>query len=179
MNKIEELLLAIEKDNLVKMRSLLESGVNLHKMIVIGEEYDMDEPDETPLLFYAIRNYASLEAIELLLEYGLDINESDETGISTLDTAIKFKRHDIIELCISKGMDVNDSRRKSGITAIMLASCFSDTTTIELLLKHGANINATDKYGMSPKDYARKLGQKRMQEFLTEKGGEFSVYREE
>lgn len=175
---MEELLLAIDNDNLVKMKTLLDSGIDPNQLVIVGEEYDMDEPDEAPIIFYAIRNYASLEAIELLLKYGVDIKNGDENGISTLDTAIKFKRYDIIELCINSGIDVNQSRRKSGITPLMLASCFSDTHTIDILLKHGANINATDKYGMSPKDYARKLGQKKMQEYLTEKGGVFSAYRE-
>ena len=176
---MKALLEAIEHDNLVKMKTLLEEGVDLSAPIVIGEEYELDEPDEIGLLFYVIRNYASLEVIELLLEYGVDIAACDETGISALDTAIKFKRHDIIKLCIDKGLDINVSNRKSGITPLMLASCFNDTQTVELLLEYGADINAVDKYGMSPKDYARKLGQKKMQEFLTQKGGRFSAYQEE
>lgn len=174
---MDELLLAIENDNLVKMRSILEGGVDLSKPIIIGEEYELDEPDEISILFYAIRNYASLDSIELLLEYGLDIKDSDENGISTLDTAIKFKRHDIINLCLSRGVDVNSSQRKSGITPIMLASCFSSIDTAQLLLDNGADINAKDNYGMTPKDYARKLGQKKMQEFIEQNGGEFSIYR--
>ncbi|MEA3490419.1 MAG: ankyrin repeat domain-containing protein [Campylobacterota bacterium] len=176
---MKELLEAIEHDNLVKMKALLEEGVDLSTPIIIGEEYDLEDHDEISLLFYVIRNYASLDAIELLLEYGLDIKACDDTGISALDTAIKFKRHDIIKLCIAKGLDVNASSRKSGITPLMLASCFSNIQTVELLLEYGAKINATDRAGMSPKDYARKLGQKKMQEFLSEKGGEFSVYKEE
>lgn len=176
---MKALLEAMEHDNLVKMKVLLEEGVDLSTPIIIGEEYELEDHDEIGLLFYAIRNYASLEALELLLEYGLDIKACDDTGISALDTAIKFKRHDVIELCIDKGLDVNISSRKSGITPLMLASCFSDTRTVELLLENGADINATDRSGMSPKDYARKLGQKKMQEFLAERGGRFSVYREE
>ena len=176
---MKALLEAIEHDNLVKMRALLEEGVDLSTPILIGEEYELEDYDEISLLFYAIRNYASLEAIELLLEYDLDIKACDDTGISALDTAIKFKRQDIIKLCIEKGLDVNVSSRKSGITPLMLASCFSNIPTAELLLEHGADINARDRAGMTPKDYARKLGQKKMQEFLAEKGGKFSAYREE
>ena len=91
---MNELLQALENDNLVKMKALLDTGIDLNKPVIIGEEYELDEPDETNLLFYAIRTYASLEAIELLLEYGVDIYTYDENGVSTLDTAIKFKRHD-------------------------------------------------------------------------------------
>ena len=173
------LLEAMEHDNLVKMRTLLADGVDLSSSVVIGEEYDQEEPDEIGLLFYAIRNHASIEAIELLLEYGMDIAECDENSITTLDTAIKFKRPDVIRLCLDRGMDVNESTRKSGITPLMLASCFSDMETAQLLLDHGADINAVDRSGMSSKDYARKLGQKKMQAFLEEKGGRFSAYREE
>jgi len=176
---MKALLEAIEKDNLVKMRKLLEEGVDLSRPVIVGEEYELDEPDEIGILFYAIRNYASLEAIEMLLEFGVDLTECDENGISALDTAIKFRRHDVINLCLDRGLDVNESQRKSGITPLMLASCFSDTKTAELLLDYGADINATDRSGMSPKDYARKLGQKKMQKFLEEKGGRFSAYREE
>jgi len=176
---MKSLLEAIEKDNLVKMRELLEQGVDLSRPVTIGEEYDLEEYDEIGILFYAIRSHASLEAIELLLAYGADLEALDENGISSLDTAIKFRRRDIIELCIEKGMNVNESTRKSGITPLMLASCFSDTEIAQVLLDQGADINAVDRSGMSPKDYARKLGQKKMQAFLEEKGGRFSAYREE
>ncbi len=173
---MEELVQAIDNDNLVKMKALLEEGINLSQLVIIGQEYELDEPDEISILFYAIRNYASIEAIELLLNYGIDIFELDDNSISTLDTAIKFKRVDVIELCISKGFDLNASSRKSGIKPLMLASCFGDTTIAKLLIDNGANVNELDGLGMSPKDYARKLGQKKMLEFLTEKGAVHSVY---
>ncbi|MEA3419793.1 MAG: ankyrin repeat domain-containing protein [Campylobacterota bacterium] len=176
---MKALLEAIEHDNLVKMRALLDEGIDLSQPVVIGEEYELDDYDEIGLLFYVIRKYASLEAIEMLMEYGVDIKECDDNGVSALDTAIKFRRHDVIKLCIDKGLDVNASARKSGITPLMLASCFSDVKTAEILLENGAEINALDSSGMSAKDYSRKLGQKKMQEFLTEKGGRFSAYREE
>ncbi|WP_295421152.1 ankyrin repeat domain-containing protein [Sulfurovum sp.] len=176
---MKELLEAIEHDSLVKMRALLEQGLDLSKPVIIGEEYELDEPDEIGLLFYAIRTGASLEAIELLLEYGLDIHQLDDDKISALDTAIKFKRKDIVQLCIDKGVDLNSTKRKSGILPLLLASCFNDTEMVELLLEHGADLNATDASGMSAKDYAKKLGQKKMVDFLDEKGAKFNLYPNE
>ncbi|RRS32870.1 MAG: ankyrin [Epsilonproteobacteria bacterium (ex Lamellibrachia satsuma)] len=176
---MKELLEAMEHDSLVKMRALLEKGLDLSKPIIIGEEYELDEPDEIGLLFYAIRTQASLEAIKLLLEYGVDIHQLDSDKISALDTAIKFKRRDVVQLCIDKGMDLNSTKRRSGLLPLLLASCFSDTDMVELLLEYGADLNATDASGMSAKDYAKKLGQKKMVEFLDEKGAKFNLYSNE
>ena len=176
---MKALLEAIEHDNLVKMKELLESGIDLSQPVIVGEEYDLEEPDEIGILFYALRHHASIEAIEMLMEYGVDINGCDENGVGVLDTAIKFKHRDMISFCIENGMDLDGSSRRSGITPLMLASCFNDIDTAKLLLDHGADINATDHTGMSPKDYARKLGQKKMQTFLEEQGGKFSAYQEE
>lgn len=173
---MKELLEAMEHDSLVKMRKLLEGGIDLSTEVIIGEEYELDEPDEIGLLFYAIRTYASLEAIELLLEYGMDIHALDYDNISPLDTAIKFKRKDVVEFCIEKGADLNTTKRKSGILPLQLTACFGDIEMAKLLIDNGANINIADKNGVSAKDYAKKMGQTKMEAFLDEKGAKFNLY---
>ena len=176
---MDELITALQHDALVKIRALCKSGIDLNTPIDMGKEYDLEDPDETNILFYAIRSQASIEAIEILLEYGVDLEIIDEDGLSAIDVAIKFKREDVIQFCIDKGMDVNTSHRKSGITPILLAACFNNTSIVELLLAHGADINSQDKGGLSTKDYAKKLGQKKMLAFLEERGAKHNLYKEE
>jgi len=173
------LTLAIENDSIAKVKSLLKEGVDINKPILIGEEYDLDEYDDISPFFYAIRKRASLEMLELFLNNGVTLMATDSEGVSALDMAIKFKRKEVIQFCIDNGFDLNTTKRKSGITPVMLASCFSDIEMMQLLLDGGADINALDKIGMSPKDYSKKLGQKKMTEFIHEKGGRFSRYPEE
>ena len=175
---MEELLIAMKRDNLVKIKSICKQGIDLTQPIILGSEYDLDDYDETSILFYAIRNGVSLEAIEILLDYGVDIKEVDEDGLSAIDVAIKFKREDIVEFCISRGLDINKTSRKSGITPLLLASCFNNISMVELLLKYNADINSLDNSGMSAKDYAKKLGQKKMLEFLDKKGARYNLYKE-
>jgi ankyrin repeat protein len=175
---MEKLIEALERDNLVDLKKACRSGVDLNSNIKIGMEYDLDSYDEIPILFYAIRSGASLEAIEILLENGADIFITDSDGIGAIDVAIKFKREDIVKLCIDRGVDLNSTKRKSGITPLLLASCFNNIDMINLLLENGADIDATDKSGMSAKDYARKLGQKRVVEFLEKRGAKFNLYKE-
>jgi len=175
MNKLIE---AIENDNLVAIKKLCNSDIDLTTPIDMGAEYGLEDPDETTILFYTIRKYGSIEALEILLEHGIDIKEIDPDGLSALDVAIKFKREDVIKLCIDKGVDINETHRQSGITPIILASCFNNTSIVELLLSHGADINSKDSGGMSSKDYAKKLGQKKMLEFLEERGAKYNLYQE-
>jgi len=176
---MEELIKIIENDSIVRLKKVVKEGYDLNQPIDAGLEYGLEDPDYMPTLFFAIRKQASIEFIEALLELGLEIDQIDEDGLSAIDIAIKFKREDIILFCIDKGMDVNETHRPSGITPIVLASCFNNTSIVELLLNHGAEINAKDSKGMSAKDYAKKLGQKKMLAFLDEKGAKFNRYPQE
>jgi len=176
MNEVTQ---AIENDSVAKMKSLLKSGVDIKKPILIGEEYELEDYDDISPFFYAIRKYASMDMLELMLENGVDLHEVDSDGISALDMAIKFKRKEVIQFCLDRGFDLNISKRKSGITPVMLAACFSDIEMMELLLNNGGDINTPDRSGMSPKDYAKKLGQKKMVDFLDEKGARFGLYPNE
>lgn len=169
---------AISRDSIATVKKLLENKeVDIAKPLIIGDEYELDEPDEVSVLVYAIRKYASIEMIELLLEYGADIHETDTFGVGSVDVAIKFKRYDVVKLCVSKGIDLNVTKRKSGITPLMLASCFNDTDMIDLLLENGASPSAVDKMGMSAIDYAKKMGQAKMSEYLATKGVEYNLYK--
>ena len=176
---MEELIEAIENDSIVTLKKLCKEGIDLNEPIDAGLEYGLEDPDYMPVLFFAIRKHASIEFIETLLENGLELDQVDEDGLSAIDIAIKFKREDIIDFCVKHGMNVNDTSRPSGITPIVLAACFNNTKIVEQLINYGAEINAKDNNGMSAKDYAKKLGQKKMVTFLHEHGARHNRYPEE
>ena len=166
MQNDQKVIEAIENDSIFLLESLLKNGYDIKKSIIIGEEYDLEDHDEVTLLSYAIRKYASRELIEVLLSYGVSIHELNSDGVSSLDIAIKYKRIDIINLCIEEGIDLNITKRRSGITPLILASCFNNIEIAKILIENGADINGQDNSGATPKAYAKKLGQKKMLEFL-------------
>jgi len=176
---MEELIEAIENDSIVVLKKLCKNGIDLSQPIDAGLEYGLEDPDYMPVLFFSIRKHASLEFIEILLENGLELNQIDADGLSAIDIAIKFQREDIIDFCVQNGMNINDTSRPSGITPIILAACFNNTKIVEQLINYGAEINAQDNNGMSAKDYAKKLGQKKMVIFLHEHGARHNRYPEE
>jgi len=164
---VEELLKAIEHDSLPLIKKILQnSNIDLNSDVVIGAEYDLDEPDEIPLLFYLIQKGASLEAIELLLDYGMDLTYTNREGLGAIDYAIKYRRKDIVKLCKEKGISLTQSKRKSGLTPLMLAASFNDIDMMQYLIENGAAVEEKDKSGMSALDYATKLGQKKAAQFL-------------
>lgn len=159
---------AIDRDSIIEVKKLVENGENLNQTLIIGEEYDLDSPDEVSVLNYAVRKNASLELISFLVEHGADIFAVDREGVGILDIAIKFKRYDVVQFCIDKGINPNITKRKSGILPIILASCFNDVEMIKLLIKNGAKVDGLDKSGMCASDYALKMGQKDVAKFLEE-----------
>lgn len=175
---MEELLEAIKDDRIAMVKKLLgRKEIDLSQIVYFGDEYELEEPEETNILFYSIRTYASIEIIKLLIEYGVDIFQTTKEGVGAIDIAIKFKREDVVQLCVDLGVDINTSKRKSKITPIILASCFNNISMVQLLIRNGANINGIDNSKMSAKDYAKKLGQNKMLDFLNSIGAEFNLYR--
>jgi ankyrin repeat protein len=167
MSELQALLDAIRHDSLVGIRKYLEShSVDLNATEVLFDDYDQDEPDELPLLFWVIQIGASREVIELLIQHGLDITQLNREGVGALDLAIRRHRMDLIELCVAHGIDVRISRRRSGLTPLMLAASFSHFDTVDYLIAQGASVNDRDKRGTDAIAYARVLGQNKMVEYL-------------
>jgi len=164
---MQELLKAIKQDSLPKIKELLKSkNYDLNSEVVVGAEYDLDEPDEIALLFYSIQTGASLEAIEILVENGIDITYRNREGLGAIDYAIKYRRKDIVKFCKKDGIDLSTSARKSGLTPLMLAASFNDIEMMKFLIQQGADPKIRDSHGMNAIDYATKLGQKNAVDFL-------------
>ena len=167
-----ELIEALKHDSLVRARKILTTHpIDLNEMTITCNEYDIDDPDEIPLLFWVIQSHVSREVIEMLMEHGLDLSATNREGLGALDIAIKHRRRDIVELCGEQGISYTQSRRRSGLTPLMLAASFSDFEMVDFLLEHGASIEDTDKRGTDAIEYARVLGQTKMMKYLEEQKG--------
>jgi len=163
---VQRLLEALKHDDLVSLRKLLDAGIDPNQDVLVGEEYDIDDPDEVPLLFYAIGNNVSIDAISMLAEAGMDITYKTREGIGAVDIAIKSHREDVLRLCIDRGMDITSSSRRSGMTPVILAASFGDIDMVKFLLENGSSLSERDKNGFGAMDYAIRLGHKKMVEFL-------------
>ncbi len=128
------------------------------------------EIEEKSLLSYAISKNISLDNFILLIELGADTEAKTQEGVNLLDDAISCNRLDIVKYLIEeKNFDINNHTRKSGFTPLMLATSFSDFEIVDFLLQKGADVEARDSFGFNCFDYAKKLGQTKMQKYLEDK----------
>lgn len=73
-----------------------------------------------------------------------DVNINDKYGSNNLHYAYNCDE-ELIELIINKGVDVNKVNNQKKSPIIVAAIC-SDYTLVNLLLKHGAEINQQDQF---------------------------------
>jgi ankyrin repeat protein len=106
---------------------------------------------------------------KLLLEFGADLFWTTPEGVGLLDEAVERNRLDLAELFIDRGIDPAETKRQSGMTALMLAACFEHLEMMDLLYERGADLYAVDQMGFSAADFARKLRKARSQKWIAQK----------
>ncbi len=163
---MSDIMQAISEDNYLQIKKLIHDGIDINKII----ENEENENDEC-LIFYALHKKCSSETLIYMVENGVDLEFSDSQGVSLLDEAIVSGNMEFIKYLIEeKNMDVNETKRKSGLTPVIQATCYGNIDLVKLLISHGADLTIKDKFNLNAVDYARKLQRKKMQEFLENLG---------
>jgi len=96
------------------------------------------------LLHYAARE-ENTELINLLIEKGADPLLQNERGETPLHWAVA--NAEVVSLLVKYDVDVKD---RDGRTPLHWAVKFGNRDAVEILLRHGASVDATDKYGFTP-----------------------------
>jgi len=122
------------------------------------------------ILEYAIY-HSPLSFIRELLKVGADPNYGDHAGfpslIATLSSSERPDMYEILELLLSFGADIQQHGHND-YTPLHYAAAREDIRAMELLLSHGADLNARtriDDYA-TPLEEMEILGRERAAEFL-------------
>jgi len=102
---------ACQLGNFKKVTTLLKNGSDPNQV-----NDNFWESGWTPIRYAALsgfkwepekkRNHKAKELIELLLQYGANINKQDDMGITTLMSTMQFKdRVDIVHMLLQRGAD--------------------------------------------------------------------------
>ena len=102
--------------------------------------------------------YGDLEMVQVLLDYGVDVNAQDRNRDTPLDYASSNGHHNdarVARLLIAHGADPN-ARDMFGVTPLHRASICGRIEIVRLLIEHGANVVVKDDWGETPLDVARR-----------------------
>ncbi|MDE7141090.1 MAG: ankyrin repeat domain-containing protein, partial [Treponemataceae bacterium] len=91
------------------------------------------------------------DTAELLIKAGADMNAKDKDGETALISAAMSDHKDIAEILIKAGAD-------SRIALIQAVKDYNKLNALKLLIKAGADVNATDSEGISVLTYAMLYG---------------------
>lgn len=98
--------------------------------------------------------------IEAVLRTGkLDLNFTDENGMTPLQNACYKGRHDVAKLLIERGADVNSNKHVHGYTALMFAALGGHVRVVSLLLENGADPSAKNSVNRTASQMAAFVGQ--------------------
>ena len=89
-----------------------------------------------------MRAASDVEKIRLLLDWGAEVNTRSEHGYTALMLAARpWNSHQAVKLLLDHGAAA-DAIGPAGATPLMAAAAGGDEKSVQLLLQHGAEVNA-------------------------------------
>ena len=110
-------------------------------------------------------------SIQLLLEYGADLEAKDEDGKTPLAGAVEDYTFEAIPTLLERGADL-EARDNNGRTPLGAAVENGSLPAAHLFLQNGANLEAKDSNDHTPLLLAVRLGNVEMVHFLLEGGAD-------
>jgi ankyrin repeat protein len=154
----DDLFVAVIRDDVGRLRSLLEQGVDPNSR----------DPKGYPVLSVALRR-ESPKAFALLLAHpAIDVNALNATGESPLMLAAIAGDLESCEQLLARGAQV----QKAGWTPLHYAAGGQNTRIVELLLARGAGLDAESPNGTTPLMLAAQTAPESTVELLLRRGAD-------
>jgi uncharacterized protein len=135
MKKQDKLVLAVYLGNIKEVKKMLVAGANINTK---------DSTVGGTLIIHAAET-GNGQLTKFLMKNGADIKVSTATGYTLLHAASHGGIDWLVRRLIKKGLDVNVQEKDKGDTPLILAALEGHLSTVKLLLKNGASLNARNK----------------------------------
>ena len=161
------LYLALERKALLLMAYLMETcGADANQLCFIPNAADVLVRSSC-LIKAASTGY--LEAVEILVMNGAEVDLADEAGWTALSSACYEGHADVVKYLIRNGANIGVATCR-GATCIMLALHSPDI--VEFLISSGSDVNATDVLDRTALHYAAEWGRLEAAILLLEHGAD-------
>ncbi|XP_059140504.1 uncharacterized protein LOC131928459 [Physella acuta] len=143
----------------------------INLMAIAGKGVDkFNKQQQTPLHLAVKLDF--LEAVDILIRSGANVNAVDCTGSSSIHMAVQGRSTKCLQVLLEKCPTAElNARNFDGLTPLHTAVDNGDLDQVELLLKYGADIDVTDgKSGRTSLFRAAESNEKAMVELLLKNG---------
>jgi len=158
------------------LHSAVDAGHRDIAEVLIANGADIDVNDRrgmTPLDYAISENKKDI--VELLLTKIADLGSKNDRGLTVLHNMAVGGYPDATELLLSKGAKVDERDDNYEFTALHYAARFGSTQVAEVLIAHGADIRAKDKWDYEPIHWAAYHDRPEIVELLIAKGADVNV----
>ena len=165
-----------EEGRSLLMLSVMHGGSLLEQLLANDADPNLpDNKGRTPLMIAAIDDEHGQYLVESLLDFGADINAHDNKGITPLMWSVvntdKSPSLLIPALIRTGGVRAKGWKQWSAFLSLYtVAKRELQLDMIRMLIKEGADVNATDKKGMNALMYALMDGDDEAADILAEAG---------
>ena len=161
----EQLLKAVEKNDLQAARTALDQGADINAGYF---------PVDPPLIRALSRKFYDL--FESFLDQGADILARGKSGKTVLMCAVNKCNENLIERLINKDPALIDLQDNQGMTALHYAAQAWKDCELSLLIKQGASLEIRDKKGKTALIYAVDRNDLEKVRSLVENKAEINVF---
>ena len=142
--------------------ALLDSGMGIH--------HKTGDYGQSPL--HIASETGHLAVIDVLIEYGANINATDNSGSTPLHEALNA---DTLKLLLKYGADPNVQEQNRGNTKLMWCCIAKDMASITALIENGANPNVTSVHNATAILLASEIGEVQIAELLMDNGADLGI----
>ncbi|WFC99574.1 protein S-acyltransferase [Malassezia yamatoensis] len=133
---------------------------------------------EATALHWSARN-GQLNSMHLLVKYGANLKAVDKQGFN----ALHLTTHSsyimplifVLQQDEYRMKDAIDSKDPQGHTSLMWAAFQGDAMSVQILLKHGANVHTVDEAGLTPLHWAVVAGSRLCMERIIAQGAQLTA----
>ena len=147
---------SIMQDDLEEFKFLVENGADVNNYNILG----------------IISNKGYFEMVQYLVDKGVNVNEKDSNGDTSLHHAImggSYYIPEIVKILVDKGADIN-AKNNDNMSPLHFASIYNgNLEVVSFLVDKGANVNVTTINNWTPLHFAAYNGNLEIVKFLVEK----------